>query len=62
MIQLELLLDPEECFLSENTNKFISILRPLLFWDVIWHRLVDGYEHFGTACWCHLKGSCSLKE
>jgi len=32
-------------------------LRSALFWDVIQHRIVSPYWHFGTTCWSLLQGS-----
>ena len=29
----------------------------LFFWDVVQHRLVVGYQHFGMTYWHHLQGS-----
>jgi hypothetical protein len=37
-------------------DRFIA----LLFWDVMWHRLVLGCKHCGTTHQCHLQGLDSL--
>ena len=30
-----------------------QIIRPLLFWDVMWRRIVVGYRRFGITCQFH---------
>jgi hypothetical protein len=39
-----------------KTSGFHHVLRPLLFLDVLWHRLVVCYHCFGVACWSYLQG------
>jgi len=41
----------------------LSMLRPLLSWDVMWCRLVVGYLHFRVVCWSYRQWTCGpLKE
>jgi hypothetical protein len=32
-----------------------TVLRPSFFWDAAWHRLVVGYQCFGTTGQSHLQ-------
>jgi hypothetical protein len=38
----------------------VVYLRPLLFWDVTWHRMAAGYLHFRAAEGSYLQGSAII--
>ena len=40
---------------NPGSGKIFMFLRPSIFWNVMWHRLVVGYRRFGTAYPSHLQ-------
>lgn len=41
--------------LRKITILYRGIVESSLFQDVIFRKLVIGYRHFGTTCWCHFQ-------